>query len=200
MIQWLRLQALNAGRPGSIPGQGTRSHMPQLRDRMSQLKTPYATRVAILCTTTKTQHSQINISKVFKKKVNYRLQCPLPPNSLCLLKIKDPPMYFLYYVFSALLFRKCNMGPIPLSGDMVRIHFSPVIPVIASTAMARQTVQSRLTPCNDWSRLFSFLQCRKAPWFSCTIWTFSGQWDVGSLDEGLIIFTVFTITPVGCQL
>ena len=92
MIQWLRLQALNAGHPGSIPGQGTRSHMPQLRDRMSQLKTPYATRVAILCTATKTQHSQIHILKVFKKKVNYRLQCPLPPNSLCLLKIKDPPM------------------------------------------------------------------------------------------------------------
>ena len=28
--QWLRLHAPNAGGPGSIPGQGTRSHMPHL--------------------------------------------------------------------------------------------------------------------------------------------------------------------------
>ena len=27
VIQWLRLRAPNAGDPGSIPGQGTRSHM-----------------------------------------------------------------------------------------------------------------------------------------------------------------------------
>ena len=39
LVQWLRLSALNAGGPGSIPGQGTRSHnatakrfhVPQLR-------------------------------------------------------------------------------------------------------------------------------------------------------------------------
>ena len=31
MVQWLGLHALNAGGLGSIPGQGTRSHMPQLR-------------------------------------------------------------------------------------------------------------------------------------------------------------------------
>ena len=31
MIQWLRLRAPNAGGPGLIPGQGTRSHLPQLR-------------------------------------------------------------------------------------------------------------------------------------------------------------------------
>ena len=31
VVQWLRLQAPNAGGPGSIPVQGTRSHMPQLR-------------------------------------------------------------------------------------------------------------------------------------------------------------------------
>ena len=30
-VQWLRLHAPNAGVPGSIPGQGTRSHMLQLR-------------------------------------------------------------------------------------------------------------------------------------------------------------------------
>ena len=27
MVQWIRLRAPNAGGPGSIPGQGTRSHM-----------------------------------------------------------------------------------------------------------------------------------------------------------------------------
>ena len=31
MFQWLRLHAPKAGVLGSIPGQGTRSHMPQLR-------------------------------------------------------------------------------------------------------------------------------------------------------------------------
>ena len=31
MVQWLRLHAPNARDPGSIPGQGTRSHMLQLR-------------------------------------------------------------------------------------------------------------------------------------------------------------------------
>ena len=30
VVQWLRLHAFNAGDPGSIPGQGTRSHMLQL--------------------------------------------------------------------------------------------------------------------------------------------------------------------------
>ena len=32
VVQWLRLHALNAEGPGSIPGQGSRSHMPQLKD------------------------------------------------------------------------------------------------------------------------------------------------------------------------
>ena len=45
VVQWLRLCAPNAGGPGSIPGQGTRSCMPQL-------KIPSAA--------TKTQCSQIN--------------------------------------------------------------------------------------------------------------------------------------------
>ena len=31
MVQWLRLHAPNARDPGSFPGQGTRSHMLQLR-------------------------------------------------------------------------------------------------------------------------------------------------------------------------
>ena len=32
VVQWLRLHAPNAGALGSIPAQGTRSHMPQLKD------------------------------------------------------------------------------------------------------------------------------------------------------------------------
>ena len=38
VVQWLRLQAPSAEGPGSIPGQGTRAHMSQLRVRMPQLK------------------------------------------------------------------------------------------------------------------------------------------------------------------
>ena len=34
VVQWLRLHTPSAGGPGSIPGRGTRSHMPQLRVRM----------------------------------------------------------------------------------------------------------------------------------------------------------------------
>ena len=36
VVQWLGLHTINAGGPGSIPGQGTRSHMPQLRVCMLQ--------------------------------------------------------------------------------------------------------------------------------------------------------------------
>ena len=54
MVQWPRLCAPNAGdRGGSVPGQGTRSNMPQLRVFMPQLK--------ILHAANKTWHSQINI-------------------------------------------------------------------------------------------------------------------------------------------
>ena len=42
VVQWLGLQALNAGHLGLIPGQGTRSHIPQLRVCMLQLKILYA--------------------------------------------------------------------------------------------------------------------------------------------------------------
>ncbi|TEA35208.1 hypothetical protein DBR06_SOUSAS2810076, partial [Sousa chinensis] len=38
VVQWLKFLAPNAGGPGSIPGLGTRSHMPQLRAHMPQLK------------------------------------------------------------------------------------------------------------------------------------------------------------------
>ena len=38
LVQWLRFLVSNAGGLGSIPGRGTRSHMPQLRVHMPQLK------------------------------------------------------------------------------------------------------------------------------------------------------------------
>ena len=40
--QWLKFHAPNAGGPGSISGQGSRSQMPQLRVHMPQLKTMHA--------------------------------------------------------------------------------------------------------------------------------------------------------------
>ncbi|TEA42215.1 hypothetical protein DBR06_SOUSAS6810144, partial [Sousa chinensis] len=38
VAQWVRLRAPSAGGPGSIPGQGTRSDMLQLRVHMPQLR------------------------------------------------------------------------------------------------------------------------------------------------------------------
>ena len=52
MVQQLSLCAPNAGGLGLIPGQGTRSHMPQLKNQH---------------VTTKIQHSLINRNKYFKK-------------------------------------------------------------------------------------------------------------------------------------
>ena len=53
VVQWLRCDIPNAGHPGSISGQGTRSHMPQLRDYMPQLKVPHAVTKKILHATMK---------------------------------------------------------------------------------------------------------------------------------------------------
>ena len=65
VVQGLRLQAPYAGRPGLIPGQGTRSHMPQLRVCMLRLKIlRAATKIKILHVATKTQCHQIR--KVIK--------------------------------------------------------------------------------------------------------------------------------------
>ena len=36
MVQWLRLHAPNAVGPGLVPGQGTKSHMLQLRPRTAK--------------------------------------------------------------------------------------------------------------------------------------------------------------------
>ena len=53
VVQWLRFHAPNAGDPGSIPGQGNRSHMLQLK---------------ILHAATKTCHNQINKYVLKRKK------------------------------------------------------------------------------------------------------------------------------------
>ena len=66
MVQWLRLLTPNAGGPGSIPGQGTRSHMLQLQVHVPQLK--------ILCAATKTQRSQIIFFFFLKEKENRKME------------------------------------------------------------------------------------------------------------------------------
>ena len=79
VVQRLRLHAPNAGGPGSVPGQGTTSHMPQLRSK-------------ILHAATKNQHSQINIKKKKKDLSQTDILCltlkkikrePVQPNSAC---------------------------------------------------------------------------------------------------------------------
>ena len=54
VVQWLRLCTPNAGGPGSIPGQGTRSHM-------QELNSPHSAN--------KTRFSQINKMKRFKRNI-----------------------------------------------------------------------------------------------------------------------------------
>ena len=51
VVQWVKLHAPNAGGPGSIPGQGTRSRM------HAATKSPHAA-TKIPCAATKTRHSQ----------------------------------------------------------------------------------------------------------------------------------------------
>ena len=55
------VHASNAGDPGLIPGQGTRSHTPKLRIHMLELKIPRAT--------VKTWRSQINKSIFLKNPI-----------------------------------------------------------------------------------------------------------------------------------
>ena len=66
MVQLPRLLAPKAGVLGLIPGQGTRSHVPQLVVRMLQLKMPAAT--------TKTLYGQMKNDYDGK----YYIRCILP--------------------------------------------------------------------------------------------------------------------------
>ena len=73
MVQWLRLCAPKAGGLGSIPAQGTRSHMPHATKRITKI--PRAT--------TKTLHSQINKQKInIKKPQIFLLDYNLPGSSV----------------------------------------------------------------------------------------------------------------------
>ena len=62
VVQWLRSQAPKAGGPGSIPGRGTRSHMPQLRVHVLQRRHNTAK-----ITKTKTQHIACTFSYNFPR-------------------------------------------------------------------------------------------------------------------------------------
>ena len=66
VVQGLRFQTPNAGGLGSIQGQGTRSHMPQLK---------------ILCATTKTHGSQINKCYFLKNWTDWATVLPHLPYS-----------------------------------------------------------------------------------------------------------------------
>ena len=77
VVQWPRLHAPNAEGLGSIPGQGARSQMPQLRVRSHR-------RSNILHATTKTSCNQINKNKLKKKNGilstwNISLSAPVTP-------------------------------------------------------------------------------------------------------------------------
>ena len=61
MVQWLRLCVPNAGGPGLIPGQGTRSHMLQQQLKMQRAAT-------------ETRHSQTN-TYFFKDVSQTLLKC-----------------------------------------------------------------------------------------------------------------------------
>ena len=65
MVQWLRFCTPNRGGPGSIPGQGTRSRMPQVKIPHVATKDP-ATKISRAVT--KTQRGQINKYQKKKKK------------------------------------------------------------------------------------------------------------------------------------
>ena len=92
VVQWLRLYTLNAGSPGSIPSQGTRSYMLQLRVCMPQR------RLKILHATTKTQCNQINKQiKIFKTK--QKKPCTYQQSlskSLQLPNLQATNLFFLY--------------------------------------------------------------------------------------------------------
>ena len=60
VVQWLRLCAASAGGLGSIPGQGTRSHVPQLKIPHAATKNLHVITKECPNATTKTRHSQIN--------------------------------------------------------------------------------------------------------------------------------------------
>ena len=63
VVQWLRLCAPNAGGLVSIPGQGTRSHLQQLRVHMPQLKTLHAATKTPVQPNKKTKIKKMNLNE-----------------------------------------------------------------------------------------------------------------------------------------
>ena len=74
MVQWQRLRDSNAEGLGSIPGQGTRPHILQLKVFMSQLRVCIP-QLKIPCATPKTWHSQKKKKNL--KKINFVQLCVL---------------------------------------------------------------------------------------------------------------------------
>ena len=66
VVQWLKLHTPITENPGSVPGEGSRSYMPQLKDpscSKKKLKIPHAA--------AKTQYSQPNNLKIYIKQKNH---------------------------------------------------------------------------------------------------------------------------------
>ena len=82
VVQWLTFLTPNAGSLGSIPGQGTRSHMLQLRVLMLQLKFHMRQqKLKISRVPTKTWCSQINAKKKKKQLWFTTSHCLCTPHS-----------------------------------------------------------------------------------------------------------------------
>ena len=105
VAQWLGRHAPNAGGLGSIPGQGTRSLMLQLRVCMPELKIPRAT--------TKTQHSQINTYSKQQSEYNFPA-CP-PYSQFHIFRFNQPQMLrfpgWLSGKESTCQYRSCRFNP-----------------------------------------------------------------------------------------
>ena len=72
VVQWQRIHAPNVEVMGSIPGQGTRSHVPQLEDSPCHSKDPEAE--------TKTPRSRINKYIFYEKVCRSHHATRIPPN------------------------------------------------------------------------------------------------------------------------
>ena len=74
VVQWLRLGPPNVGSWGLIPGQGTRSRMPQLRACVTQLKILHAatkilhTATKFLCAAAESRHNPLKTTQRKTKK------------------------------------------------------------------------------------------------------------------------------------
>ena len=108
MVQWLRLCSSNGGSLGLIPGQGTRSHMVQLRICMLQLK--------ILHAATKTWCSQIGKGK-----------------SLSHIRLFVTPLTVAYQASQSMGFSRqeyCSGLPFPSPGDLPDLGIEPRSPTL----------------------------------------------------------------------